>query len=191
MIQFGELGLNPEGKCLIVDAYVMNLSYFERRYITDIYIDSDLTFDSANGPSSKAVHVEIEEPDLKEFYKQFTPTELSNLLDPKELDLKNHIFFVYVYLDGPVVGTIPCGMDKDMYIGVAVNWDHLYHESLQYMKQIDDCCNIPKDLIDFILRIKALELAIKTGHYDIALASWKRHFNKKSLSFTSGCGCSK
>lgn len=190
MIQFNDLKLNPDGRCLIVDASIINQEYFDNRYITDVYVDSDLTFVSANSPSDTSVHITVDD-EPKKFYKQFSITELESLIKPEEQDLRKHIFFVYVAIAGPIEGTVPCGADKDLYLGVAVNWDSIYHESLQYMKELNNCCDIPKEYIDYILRIKGLELAIKTGHFDVALHMWSKYFNRKFVNYTQCCGCNK
>ena len=192
MIQFSELKIDATGKCLIVDASISNLDYFERRYITDIFIDSDLTFNTKDLQSDNAIHIEFSNTTTKSFYKQFSIAELSSIINKSDKDLKDHLFFVYIYIDGPVTGTIPCGMDEDLYVGVAINWDDIYHKGLQAMKQMrKDCCDIPKEFIDYILRVDALDLSAKTAHYEETLYYWKKFFVGKGPIREAVCGCNK
>ena len=45
---------------------------------------------------------------------------------------------------------------------------------MNYIRGIECDCSIPKNFIDFILRLKALELCIKTGNYTKAIKYWNR-----------------
>lgn len=192
MIQFNKLSVTPDGKCLVLDASMVNDPLFEHRYITEIFIDSDVTFVSKDIPSDKAYHMWIEGTDTRSIDKTFSAAELASVLKGTDTDLRNHIFFVYVCIDGVVSGMAPCGADESTYIGVAVNWGNLFYRSLDFMKAMKtDCCNIPKRFIDYILRLNALELSIKTGHYENALYFWKKFFSKNKRHSVSTCGCNK
>lgn len=190
MIRFNTLKISSDGSCFTVHVSVDSAAYYNERYITDIYIDSDSTFNNSTTPSSKAVHIEIEGETTKSFSKVFSASELSKIVTTR--NLKNRMLYVFVMVDGPLSGTVPCGTDSDMFLGVAVDWNSLYHGSLGYMKQVTkECCNIPKEFIDYILRMKALELALKTGHTMVAKNLWDKFFSKRRRTISSNCGCNK
>lgn len=190
MIRFNTLKISSDGTCFMVQVSVDSAAYYNERYITDVFIDSDFTFNNSTTPSNKAVHIEIEGTTTKSFSRVFSAAELSRLITTKTL--RGHMLYVYVYVDGPITGDAPCGSDSDMYLGVAVDWNSLYHGSLGFMKQVTkECCNIPKEFIDYILRMKALELAIKTGHTMVAKNIWDKFFSKKRRMVFTPCGCNK
>ena len=41
------------------------------------------------------------------------------------------------------------------------------------MREMQDSCVPPRDFIDFILKLKSVEIAIKTGNYDLAHQQWE------------------
>lgn len=190
MVRFNDLKISYDGKCFTLYVSVDSASYYAERYITNVFIDSDSTFNNSVSPSNRAIHIEMPPNGSRTFRKVFSCGELSSIITSRTL--KNHMLYVFVELDGPITGDAPCGSDVDMFLGVAVDWNSLYHGSLNYMKQITrDCCNIPKEFIDYILRMKSLELSLKTGHYSIAKNIWDRFFAKKKRTISSVCGCNK
>ena len=190
MVRFNDLKISYDGRCFTVYLSIDSASYYKERYITDIYIDSDSTFNNSVSPSDKAIHIEMPNGKSRTFRKVFSASELSKIINTKTL--KNHMLYVFVELDGPILGTAPCGSDSDMFLGIAVDWNSLYHNSLPYMKQIvKDCCSIPKEFIDYILRMKSLEMALKTGHYTVAKNIWDRFFSCRKKPISTICGCNK
>lgn len=190
MVRFNDLKISHDGKCFTVYLSIDSASYYAERYITGIYIDSDSTFNNGVSPSDKAIYIEMPNGASRVFRKTFSCAELSQVI--KTGTLKNHMLYVFVEVDGPILGTAPCGSDSNIFLGIAVDWNTLYHGSLQYMKQVTkECCSIPKEFIDYILRMKALELALKTGHYTVAKSIWDRFFSKKKRLISTGCGCNK
>lgn len=190
MVRFNDLKISSDGSCFTVNVSVDSASYYVKRYITGIYIDSDSTFNNSTNPSDKAVFISLEESPQKSFKKTFSVGELSGILTSK--NFKDHMMYVFVELDGPITGDAPCNSDSDLFLGIAVDWNGIYHRSLDFMKQVTkDCCNIPKEFIDYILRYKALELALKTGHYMVAKNIWDKFFSKRRKTISSICGCNK
>lgn len=190
MVRFNELKISYDGNCFTVYLSIDSASYYEERYITNVYIDSDSTFNNSVSPSDKAIHIEMPSGGSRTFRKVFSPAELSKIINTR--NFKNHMLYVFVEVDGPILGTAPCGSDSDIFLGVAVDWNSLYHGSIPFMKQITrDCCSIPKEFIDYILRMKSLEMALKTGHYTVAKNIWDKFFSKKKRTISSICGCNK
>ena len=55
------------------------------------------------------------------------------------------------------------------------NTNIIYQQSMKYIRSIESNCDIPKQFIDYILRIKALELAL-IGNYLLAIKYWNKFF---------------
>lgn len=196
---------------LIIDASVDNALYYKYIGIDSITIDTDETF-SETGPSSEPVYsITIEELyTLYSSVSDYSDTEDSDntetmdasstplekhlrlKLSAKDLgleDLNSSLFFIYIKAKGYPAYNTPCGKDSIYTIGVATNMLSVYSQAMQYIKTIDSC-DIPRDFIDFILKYKALELAIETGNYSTAIDYYKRLFtNTTTISNSSDCGC--
>lgn len=185
MIVLNECRITPDGKCLVVEATVNNLSYFDNVYIDSVIVDTDKTY-SAGGPSDKG------------FKRTFEGEKIKNIrfsISAKDMGLStldNNIFFVYVYVTKDSIPSpdTPCGMDNEYVMGVAVNMRPLYNMAMGYIRELNDTCSVPKGFIDMILRLKAFKLSLKTGNFPVAFEQWDRLFNNKvSVSSRKGCGC--
>lgn len=199
MVIFNECRIDDEGKRLIIEASVENLSYYKNVYIDSIVIDTDKTY-SSNGPSNNPVFskafkkddLEIEEYDNGTTQKTGVK-KVRLCLNSKDLkvdSLDNNIFFVYILTTGIPDPDTPCGMDNCFAMGIAVNLRPIYNMAMKYIKELDSTCTIPKGFIDMILRLKAFDLSLRTGNYSIAFKQWDKLFkNKISVSPNTGCGC--
>jgi hypothetical protein len=63
-------------------------------------------------------------------------------------------------------------------------------KALDFAGTIDGCnCEVPKEFIDKLLQIKAIELALCCKDYCAAAKYWKMFYDKKVISATKKCGC--
>ncbi len=62
-------------------------------------------------------------------------------------------------------------------------------KGLGYLKELSNSCVIPKGFIDFILRFKALDIAIETCNYTEAIKYWKMLNRVPTRTTTNNCGC--
>ena len=196
MIQFNTLKITQDGKNLIINASVKNLSYYTNVLIGSIVIDNQDTY-STRGPSSNPVYKHsFAGKDLVTNEDIVGLKNISITISAKELldndgDLNDDILYVYLIAVGTPSADTPCGMDNVNTLGVALNLRPIYNNSINYIKQVESTCEIPKDFIDFILRYKALDLALKTENYIQANKYWNKFFknnNVVSLN-TNSCGC--
>lgn len=214
MVVLNECRIDQEGKHLIIEATVENLSYYKNVYIESVIVDTNNTY-SPNGPSNNPVFSQEFE---SEYYKVDTRHDCSPVTvdssckcgdvytsqkagikhirlsisakDMKLSNLDNNIFFVYIIATGIPAADTPCGMDNEFVMGVAVNLRPIYNMAMGYIKELDSNCNIPRGFIDMILRLKAFDLSLRTGNYPIAFKQWDKLFkNKVSVSPKRGCGC--
>lgn len=214
MIILEQCKIDSEGKNLIIEAAVENLSYFKDVYIDSVVIDTNKTY-SPNGPSNSPVFTieydsKYPQVDTTEdcsplktddsckcgniYTSQKAETKRIRLcLSSKDLNgvsLNDNIFFIYVIAKGVPSPCTPCGMDREYVMGVAVNLRPIYNMAMQYIKEVNSDCGIPKGFIDMILRIKAFDISLRTGHYTMAFKYWDKLFkNKANVSPNKGCGC--
>ncbi len=214
MIVLNQCRIDHEGKHLIIEATVENLSYYKDIYIDSIIVDTNETY-SPNGPSNKPIftwsftpeNIQVDVRNDCNSIKTDESCKCGNVYTSQKAGIKhvkfilsardinlasldNNIFFVYVIATGVPATCTPCGMDNRYVRGVAVNMRPIYNMAMKYIRELESNCNIPKGFIDMILRIKAFELSIKTGNFPTAFKQWDKLFkNKISISPNKGCGC--
>lgn len=185
MIKFNELKIENCNKTLVIDASVINLPYYTDIYIESITIDTQDTY-VGTGPSSTPLfnHVVPENQSLKTIRLNLDSTVLNAGFD-------TNLLFVYVSVKGVAAIDVPCGMDNVHTIGVVTNLYPIYKQSIKLLSSISDDCQNPQDLVSFILKLNALDLAIKTCNYVTAIKYWKKYFTGATLNnvLTNKCGC--
>lgn len=178
---------------LILEATVDTLEFYKDVEIGSVIIDTEDTFVDG-GPSNNPILV-------REFAD--AETESSDSDDPKwkhiritisakEMglsNLSNNLFFVYIGATGYPSPVTPCNMDNQYTVAVAFDLKSIYNGAMQYLKEIESC-EIPRTVIDYILRVKALEISIRTGNLKVAIKYWRKLFKSKgTIKTTSNCGC--
>lgn len=207
MLEFNELRITPDGKKLIVDVSVKDLSYYNDVYIDAIIIDTQDTY-VVNGPSSNPIFkyeagqdayilknfnlLDYEERECFTGLGEADPKRLRLVLDNTTLgaSINDNLFFVYAIAKGTPAADTPCGMDNATIMRVVANLYPFYRSMVNYMKEVEDTCSIPKTFIDSLLRFKALDLSIRTGHYTQAIKYWNKFFKDiKNKTINTGCKC--
>lgn len=214
MLTFNELRITPDNKYLIVDVSVKDEPYYNDVFVNSIAIDTQDTYVSS-GPSSNPAYTYnnesvgitrvyttcdcnpiLDESDSYCFVTDnYSKKNIRLILSCKDLrhSLTDNIFFVYAIASGTPAGDTPCGMDNFITMGTVVNLHPIYCRTIQYLKELDDDCNVPKGLIDMYLKIKALELSVKTGNYTQAISYWNKYFknlrDKPNPKISRNCGC--
>lgn len=210
MVEFQELSVTPDGKNLIIDVSVKDLSYYTDVYLDSIIIDTQDTYVST-GPSSKPVFsyevtaanaeiyeatgiVKVTAEDTNTIYAAAEEGEKRVRLELNNTalgtDINSNLFFVYVVTKGTPTADTPCGMDNNTSMAVVANLHPFYRSIVACMKEVEDECNVSTSFINKLLQFKALELSIKTGHYTEAVKYWNKFFKKvKSNIVTKKCNC--
>nr|DAF24890.1 MAG TPA: hypothetical protein [Crassvirales sp.] len=181
MIQFNELRISQSGDRLIIDVSVKDLEYYTNVYLSEILIDTQDTY-TESGPSSKAISKKIEN-NLKSIRLELSTADMLP-------SLQDNMFFVWVKTKGTPAINTPCGEDNTLTLGVTIALYPLYQQAFGYIKELGKECATPKGFINFILQLKALQLAVRTGHYIQAIKYWEKFFRglKKDV-VTNKCGC--
>lgn len=180
MIEFTELYITPDNKHLVVGIKVKDEEYLKDVYIDSVTIDNHETYSSGRQSFHPLVYKEFTTD--KKYYKlEFDKVSLGSL---------NSIFFIYVKARGvPSIDT-PCGMDNITTTGVIANMYPIYQQGMNYIRELEDTCEVSQNFSDFILQTSAIELALKTGNYTSAVRYFKKFIKyNKADNRIGGCGC--
>ena len=185
MIEFKELRVTPDGKTLIIDAAVKDLSYYDNVYIKSVTVDTQDTYSESGSSTNPLFHYEV--ASVSEENKKRIRLELnSSVLG----DITGNMFFVYITVKGTPAPDTPCGLDNVTTLGVTADLYPFYKSSINHMKELENECEPSKNFIDSLLRFKAFELSIRTGHYIQAIKYWNKFFKEvKSNTVNTICRC--
>ena len=190
MVHFNELKITSDGKYLIIDVSVSNEGYYENVYLDSIVIDNQDTY-VGTGPSSNPVY-EYTIPDVVSPITDVASgrKNLRLVLDSLDLGSLKGLFFVYVKTKGTPSADTPCGMDNITTMATVTNMYPFYQQAMNYIGELASNCSVPQNFIDYILRMKGLELAVKTGNYPDAIKYYNKFFNGKEQTVIRKGGCS-
>ena len=185
MVTFQELRITPDGQKLIIDVSVKDLEYYTNVYLDTIQIDTQDTF-VESGPSSKVVYTKVIGGDTKSVRLELGTGDLLPTLN-------DNLFFVYVRTKGTPSMDTPCGMDNSITLGTVLNKYPIYSGIMQYVKEVNNDCTMPKNFIDKYLRFQAFEISVITGHYTEAIKYYNKFIkgigNTGNTSNSISCGC--
>lgn len=191
MVGFQELRITPDGKNLIIDVSVLDLPCYQDVYLDSIVIDTQDTF-IENGPSSTPIFLYQTEDNAECLTSPiYGEKRIRLILNEQSVgaSLNNTLFFVYVVTKG-TPNEDECDDSQPTIMTVVTNLYPFYRDAMNYVKEVEvDCC-IPKHFIDKILRFKAFDLCIRTGHYTQAIKYWNKFFKTiPNTGIHTGCGC--
>lgn len=169
MIKYNELRIDCSQ--LYLDVQVEDKPYFSEVTINGARVDTPLTY----GTTVPYYPIEGE---------QGTRLTLEIYLPAAKDDL----IFITPNIEGNPSPDTPCGQDVNK-VGVVYNRKALMQKGLGYLKELGNSCTIPKGFIDFILRVKALDMAIETCNYMEAIKYWKMLNRIPVKTTTNNCGC--
>lgn len=198
MIHFNELRITEDSKHLIIDVSIDPDKCFDDVTLDTIVIDNQTTYVD-NGPSSTPIltidlkeqydDTLVDNDCVKNYVYAGTLDEGCYIRDDKNarvtINLEDYnilntdMLFIYVLTEG----TPTCNIGKSYILGTVVNLYTIYQKAINYIKETDCECSIPKHFVDFMLKLKALDLCIKTGNYTQAIKYW----NKLTLSNNKCC----
>ena len=191
MIKFNELRITNDGKNLIICAQVREEEYYENVYIKNIKIDTQDTY-SEGAPSQNAITVWDDTENLNQ-KKVILSLVKNEIFGNKSIpDLTKNLFFVYVTAKGIPGAETPCGCDKETTLGVTLYLGDFYNTFMKYIKEMGNGnCSIPQGFIDQLLRFKAMNVSMDSGHYIQGIEYYNKWFSgKNTITYsTSNCGC--
>jgi hypothetical protein len=190
MVIFDQLRISDDGKKMYINLHVNRASYFE-----NIYLDK-ITIMTANQVSEIAPELVADDyiyqltidGEQKELDLVITPNECTESFSKS--DFSSDLFFVYVKVKGTPCENVPCRLDEMTTLGVTFDETLLYQKVMQFTRELNKECEIPKAFIDLILLWNGFKAAIETEHYVVAIDFWKKLFSENGHTYTTkGCGC--
>lgn len=205
MIHFETLNVGDDGLTLNLKVSLDTNSIYTDIVISGIRIYPETNFVSTDSPGT-AIYEELYDASTASNTVEMAilPTDLT---DPLIVDFKSNLFFVLIECklrtvdaEGNTVlkslefSDLKCP-DKGYPSGVGVTcWKYpVYQASMNFVREVENnCCDIPKSFLDFILRINAFRFAVRTKNYVLAIRYWKKFLLSSSLrkdTTKRGCGC--
>lgn len=168
MIKYNTLKI--EGNNLIIDFEVEDKPYYGNVSIEGVRIDTPLTY------GTDTPYYIYDEDDVTRYENEiFIP------------DVKKELLIITPQVYVALPPDTPCGADI---IDMAAVYDRnvLLDKGLGYLKELGDTCEISRGFVDFILKRHALDMAIATCNYSMAIKYWKMLTMVKGTT-VKGCGC--
>lgn len=189
MVHFNELRITSDGQYLIIDVSVLSESYYKNVYIDSIVIDNQDTY-VGSGPSSNPVYSYYVPNGVSQLTKKtYSQKHVRLILTPNDLPL-NGLLFVYVRAKGTPAADTPCGLDNITTLGTVTNMYPFYQQAMNYIGELANNCYVSQNFTDYILKMKGLELAVRTGNYTDAIKFYNKFFNGKENTVVRKGGCS-
>ena len=168
MIKYNTLKI--EGNNLIIDFEVEDKPYYGDVIIEGVRIDTPLTY------GTKTPYYIYYAGDSTRFTDEISSSNVRKVL-----------LIITPEVHAELPPDTPCGADV---IDIAAVYDKnvLLDKGLVYLKELGDTCEISRGFVDFILKRHALDMAIATCNYSMAIKYWKMLTMIKGTTI-KGCGC--
>lgn len=168
MIKYNTLKI--EGNNLIIDFEVEDKPYYSNVSIEGVRVDTPLTY------GTDTPYYIYDEDNVTRYETEiFIP------------DVKKELLIITPQVHVALPLDTPCGADI---IDMAAVYDRnvLLDKGIGYLKELGDTCEISRGFVDFILKRHALDMAIATCNYSMAIKYWKMLTIIKGTAI-KGCGC--
>ena len=189
MVIFDRLQISDSGKMLYMDVHVNKASYFDNIYIDKVIIQTSEQVSETDPltPGSEYIYTLDVEGNVKELHLALNA---AHDFESSYATLSDKLLFVYVVCKGSVAPCTPCRLDEMTTLGVTFDTAMLYQKIMQYTRELNAECIIPKGFTDLILLWYGFKASVETEHYVSAIGFWKKMFRLGNFSVTSkGCGC--
>lgn len=201
MIIFDQLRISDDGRRMYINLHVNKADYFDNIYLDSITIMTSDKVSETNPhmPTEDYIYRKSFDGNVREANLVLTSEDFirswetdANAMRFHNSDMSRTLFFVYVKVKGIPDECTPCRLDEEVTLGVTFDESMLYQTVMQFTRELNKDCEIPKNLIDLILTWNGFRSAIETEHYIPAIDFWKNLFdrgNSISNSLTKPCGC--
>lgn len=181
MIKFTDLRVQKERLTIVAEVREIE-HYYDNVYIDKIIVDTQDTF-TTSGPSANPIYSVTVNGNLKEFSISLSSTELGGI------DINHTMFFVYGVAKGTPAPETPCGYDDVNSVGVTFSMCPIYNKTMGYIKEVENSCEIPKDFINMIIQLKAIQYSVDSGHFTQAVKYYNKFYKNLSVNTSHTCGC--
>lgn len=179
MIQFNELRITPDANFLIIEAQVKVDSFFNNIGILSVSVNKVLndTYEKenliswVNTSDTENIIVPEEVETIENIIKK-----VRFIINKEQLDTKLTNEFLEVVVETEGTSNAPEGYANSIVYAPVVDLYPFYINTLCNIRMLDNLCSNSDELVDCILRFKALELAMKTGNKNLAAQYWFKYF---------------
>lgn len=173
--------INIENKRLRFKAHIIQDTYTEGATIDKIYIGTQDNYSE---------NIDVSKLSLLEYDINSDSVELeytSSNLNIYNIDLEKDLIFLYIETTYRV--ETPNCKDYEKYTVGAYGYLYpIYRAYLPLVKEICNICEVPRELIDLALLIKAFKISIKLKDFIASIEYWKKLKNIKTITLKS-CNC--
>jgi len=170
-----DIELGNEGDGIIVESLFVysNKSFLDNGYWV-------FSHEFGENERGRKVVLQYSEGELNTFHM----TDQSGLY-PYSIDLHNNLVIIQVQIEYTTEyhASHTCSQAPDSLTFAVYYPCKVYNGILPSLKELEDDCNIPVNLINGLLRKKAIDTCIRSGHFDQACRYWEKFYNKCTGSF--------
>lgn len=181
MIKFTDLRVQKERLTIVAEVREIE-NYYDNVYIDKIIVDTQDTF-TTSGPSANPIYSVTVNGNEKKVSISLSSTELGGI------DINHTMFFVYGVAKGTPAPETPCGYDDVNSVGVTFSMCPIYNKTMGYIKEVENSCEIPKDFINMIIQLKAIQYSVDSGHFTQAVKYYNKFYKNLSVNTSHTCGC--
>ena len=181
MVEVNKAYIIPCNNGIYIDCSVLDMEYFNNVYIDKIIIDSQDTF-TESGPSSNPIYSYTVPYNQKSVKLTIKSTDL--LVN----NISDNMYFIYIITKGTPSPNTPCGLDNNTTTTVVFDNTTIYNTFMNHIGKLQNNCIINKELIDLILRYRALESCIGMKDYSRAIVYWNK-FIQHITKNNNNCTC--
>lgn len=199
MIQFNELRITEDNKCLIIDVQIEDSRYFEGVTIGEITVDTQDTYlNEEDITGSVKVYPQMaENEDIIQVFDGGRRVR-AELVSPLVKFCKN-LFFVHVRANletatsEEIMRSAPCACSEDTAVAAVANMYPIYQNLMSGIRELADTCTVPQNFINSFLQFQAVNTALEGGNYPLAIKYWNKFYKGATSPATKviskGCGC--
>ena len=190
MIIFDQLRVSDSGRMLYIDVHVNKASNFDNIFIDRVVIQTSEQVSETDPltPGSEYIYSLDVSGDVRELHMALNA---AYDFEMAYNTLSDKLLFVYIICRGAVGACTPCRLDEMTTLGVTFDTTLLYQAVMQYTRELNEDCEIPKGFIDLIMLWNGFKAAVETEHYIPAIDFWKKMFRSSDgvIRTFKGCGC--
>ena len=174
MVEFKDLRVSAEGKLII---YVEIPEHCANICLDSISISTQDTFYKENINDNPKVAVYEVEDEKTQYYLELSSKDIMDTSENSlEVDVNKDLLYIKVITK--VCSGATEHADPSITLAVVFNKNRLYNKLIKYIKELECCCEYPKNFVNYWLKYKVVETALNTGHYMIANKYWNKFLKK-------------
>lgn len=189
MITFDQFRVSEDSKRILIDVHVSEVPYADGILISKVTLctDEQLTSPHPTTYGEDYIYQYVPEVPQEEVHLEIDANDTNEKFNKQ--NFSSNLFYLFIEWTGEPAEVPPCGADTNPELAVTYDTVAINHSAMGYTKQLVNTCEIPMGFMDFIFQKNALDISLKTCHYESALTFWKLLTDNKAVSNAKRCGC--